>query len=64
MEAKWSAGNRRYQASLLSERRSVQQSTISERDVASESRRVPTQMAPITTATMAHDDEPDWARDI
>lgn len=64
MEAKWSAGNRRYQASLLSEQRGVQQSSISKRNVASETRRVPTQMAPTTTATMVHDDEPDWARDI
>lgn len=62
MEAKWSANNRRYQASLLSERRELRQSGISER-VASESTDYPTPMAPITT-TMVHDDEPDWAKDI
>ena len=65
MEAKWSAGNRRYQASLLSERREVRQTGIFER-VASEStdnNPMPTSPACITT-TMVHDDEPDWAKDI
>ena len=65
MEAKWSAGNRRYQASLLSERREVRQSGIFER-VPSESTCTdnnPMPTAPITT-TMVHDDEPDWAKDI
>ena len=63
MEAKWSAGNRRYQASLLSERREVRQSGIFERVASESTDNNPMPTAPITT-TMVHDDEPDWAKDI
>ena len=63
MEAKWSAGNRRYQASLLSERREVRQSGIFERVPSESTANNPMPTAPITT-TMVHDDEPDWAKDI